>query len=205
MSAGLVWVCVILGLGAVVVRRRTAAAAMVAAQSLCIGLAVSGLGSGGRAGDPLPGGGLILKAAAVAALLWWAIGRTRQPRPIGDDAGPAVNAALALALAAVLIWLVPVDAVGAPTPVRGGLAVLACGLVMAMMRRATLFTLMGLLVAENGVTIAALGGRHGLPGVVELGVAFDLTVLVAVAVAFQSRILGAFGTTDTTALRDLRD
>lgn len=205
MSGGLVGVCVMLALAAVVVRRRSAAVAMVALQSAVIGLAVMGVGSAGRAGEPLAGAALIAKAAVVAALLGYAISRTRQPRPIGDDATPVVNAAFAAALATAFILLVPVDAIGSPTPVRGGLALLAAGLVIAMMRRATLFSLLGLLVAENGVTLAALAGHRGLPGVVELGVVFDLTILVAVAVAFQSRILGAFGSTDTRMLRELHD
>ena len=51
----------------------------------------------------------------------------------------------------------------------------------------------------------ALGGDRGLPTVVELGVIFDLAIIVAVAVTFQSRILGAFGTTDAEAMRGLRD
>jgi hydrogenase-4 component E len=44
----------------------------------------------------------------------------------------------------------------------------------------------------------------GMPLIVELGIAFDLVLLIAVAAVFQRRILSAFGTTDTDVLRGMR-
>lgn len=205
MSAGLVWVCVILGLGSGVVRRRSAAVALLAAQSLIIGLAALGVGSDGGEAEPLAGAALVAKAALVAALLGYAVARTRQPRPIGDDAAPVLHGLVMLGAVAAVIALVPDADPASGTAMHGGLALLAIGIVMAAMRRPTLFQLIGLLTIENGVAIVALGGDRGLPAVVELGVVFDLAIVVAVAVTFQSRILGAFGTTDAEAMRGLRD
>ncbi|MCC6831813.1 MAG: hypothetical protein IT200_10750 [Thermoleophilia bacterium] len=205
MSSGVVWLCVILGLGTGVVRRRSAAVALMALQSLLIGLAALGLGSGEGHAEPLAGVALVAKAVLVAGLLGYAVSRTRQPRPIGDDAAPVLNGLVMVGAVAAAIALIP-DAGGASrTAMHGGLALLAIGIVMAAMRRPTLFQLMGLLTIENGVAIVALGGERGLPAVVELGVIFDLAIVVAVAVTFQSRILGAFGTTDAEAMRGLRD
>ena len=45
----------------------------------------------------------------------------------------------------------------------------------------------------------------GLPGIVEIGVLFDLVIVVAVAAAFTTRIHDEFGTGDTTMLESLRD
>ena len=45
----------------------------------------------------------------------------------------------------------------------------------------------------------------GLPLVIELGVAFDLVMVITVSVAFHERIFGEFGTGDTAVLRGLRD
>lgn len=205
MSSGLVWFCVILGLGSGVVRRRSASVALVAVQSLLIGLAALGIGSGGGEPEPVAGLALVAKAVVVAVLLGYAVARTRQPRPIGDDAAPALNGLVIVAAVAAVIVLVPDGPEASQTALHGGLALLAIGLVVAIMRRATLFQLLGLLIIENGVAVVALSGERGLPTVVELGVVFDLAIIVAVAVTFQSRILGAFGTTDAEAMRGLRD
>ena len=68
-----------------------------------------------------------------------------------------------------------------------------------------MFNLLGLIVAENGIALAAVAVPGGLPLLIELGVAFDLIVLVTVATAFHQRIFGEFGTGDTGVLRDLHE
>ena len=57
------------------------------------------------------------------------------------------------------------------------------------------------LVAENGVYLAGLAVAGGLPGAIELGLLFDLLVIVAVAAAFGSKIHEEFGSGDTGLLR----
>ncbi len=73
------------------------------------------------------------------------------------------------------------------------------------MRRATLFQIMGVVLVENGIALAALE----LPGVsslaIEIGVALDLTLVVLVAAVFHERIFAEFGSGDSAALRTLRD
>ena len=59
---------------------------------------------------------------------------------------------------------------------------------------------------EHGdVAMAAVAVPGGLPLLIELGVAFDLIVLITVATAFHQRIFGEFGTGDTGVLRDLHE
>ncbi len=82
---------------------------------------------------------------------------------------------------------------------------LAVGLAIIMVRRATIFQVLALLVAENGIAVAAVSVTGGLPIVIELGVAFDVVLLVMVAVVFHQKIFSSFGTTDTLALGELRD
>ena len=62
------------------------------------------------------------------------------------------------------------------------------------------------MLVENGLALAALE----LPGAarrraIELGVAFDLTLVALVAAVFHERIFAEFGAGDTAALRSLRD
>jgi hydrogenase-4 membrane subunit HyfE len=72
-------------------------------------------------------------------------------------------------------------------------------------RRPTLFQLLGLIVAENGLSLLAISVPGGLPFVIELGALFDLALVVAVAAAFTRRIHDELGTGDTELLRGLRD
>ncbi len=90
-------------------------------------------------------------------------------------------------------------------PSRRASGLLAIGVATIVARRPTIFHLLGLLVAENGIALAAVSVPGGLPLLIELGVAFDLIVVITVATAFHERIFGEFGTGDTAVLRDLRD
>jgi hydrogenase-4 component E len=88
---------------------------------------------------------------------------------------------------------------------RAVLALVAFGVATAATRRATLFQVMGVVLVENGLALAALE----LPGAsslaIELGVALDLTLIVLVAGVFHERIFAEFGSGDSAALRSLRD
>ena len=79
------------------------------------------------------------------------------------------------------------------------------GIVIAVARRPAFMQLMGLIVAENGVSLLAISVPGGLSYVVELGALFDLALVVTVAAAFTQRIHLELGTGDTELLRGLRD
>jgi hydrogenase-4 component E len=100
-----------------------------------------------------------------------------------------------------------VPPVGLPHPWEEHAAVglVALGLATAIVRRPAIFQALGFLIAENGLYLAALSVAGGLPMFIELGLAFDLVVVVSVAGAFSAKIHGEFGTSDTSLLRRLRD
>jgi hydrogenase-4 membrane subunit HyfE len=85
------------------------------------------------------------------------------------------------------------------------LALVAVGVATVALRRATIFQVLGIVLVENALALAALE----LPGcaslAIELGVAFDLMLVALVAVVFHERIFAEFGAGDTAALRSLRD
>jgi hydrogenase-4 membrane subunit HyfE len=88
---------------------------------------------------------------------------------------------------------------------RGVLALVAFGAATVATRRATLLQVLGIVLAENGLALAALE----LPGrgssiAIELGVAFDLTLVALVAAVFHERIFAEFGAGDSASLRTLR-
>ena len=107
--------------------------------------------------------------------------------------------------ALALTWLVPTIGLDSRTAERAVLALVAFGLVTAATRRATLFQVMGIVLVENGLALAALELPGGASLVIELGVAFDLTLIALVAGVFHERIFAEFGAGDSAALRSLRD
>ncbi len=56
-----------------------------------------------------------------------------------------------------------------------------------------------------GLYLAALAAPGGLPAFVELGLVFDLVVIMTVAGAFSAKIHEELGSGDTSLLGSLRD
>jgi hydrogenase-4 component E len=202
MSAMTAAVLVGLGIGVLVVRRRAVAVGLVTAQSLVlVGLAVA---AAVDADELLAAAALAARSVALAALFWFVIVRTRESRPVTSGLSPLRRGGLGIALALALTWLVPHVGLDSRDAERAVLAVLALGLMVAATRRETLFGVLGVILVENSLVLAALR----LPGsswLIEVGVALDLTLLALVAAAFHARIFAEFGAGDTEALRSLRD
>jgi hydrogenase-4 component E len=192
------------GLGVVVVRRRSVAIALVAAQSLVLGVVAIGDGLGESAALSAAGVALIAKAVALPALLLWVVRHTREPRLIVEERHALTRAVVAAAITLALVALVP-EILPDRAAQRCAVALLALGIAIAVLRRAAIFQALGFLVAENGLYVAALVAPGGLPAVIELGLVFDLVVVVVVAAAFSAKIHEYLGTGDTSLLEELRD
>lgn len=198
MSGALVWLLVALGLGVVVVRRRSLAVALVTVQALV--LAVSAAQE-----KAAPAAVLAVRAIALGTLLLLVVSRTREPRPVRAGIAPIARAGLAVGFALALTWLVPSIGLDSANAERGVLALIAFGITAAATRRATLFQVLGIVLCENGLALAALELPGGSSTAIELGVAFDLTLVAVVAAVFHERIFAEFGAGDTARLRSLRD
>jgi len=198
VSGGLVWMLVALGLGVVVVRRRSLAVALVTVQALV--LAVSAAED-----NAVPAAVLAVRAVALGTLLLLVVSRTREPRPVRAGIAPIARAGLAVGFALALTWLVPAIGLESRNVERGVLALIAFGITAAATRQATLFQVLGIVLCENGLALAALGLPGGSSTAIELGVGFDLTLVAVVAAVFHERIFAEFGAGDTAALRSLRD
>ena len=148
---------------------------------------------------------LALRGVVLAALFLFLVRRTRETRPVPAGVAPLARAAAAVALALALIWLVPPIGLDSHEAEQATLSLVALGLVTAATRRATLFQVLGIVLVENGLALAALS----LPGesslAIEIGVAVDLLLLALVAGVFHERIFAEFGAGDAAALRSLRD
>ncbi len=198
--SGLAWAIAALGIGVVVVRRRSIAVALVTLQAVL--LAAAAFGEGGAV-DALA---LALRGLLLAVLLLLLVRRTRETRPVRAGAAPLARASAAVALALTLIWLMPPIGLESQAAERATLTLVAIGLVTAATRRATLFQVLGIVLVENGLALAALS----LPGpsasqAIEIGVAVDLIFIALVAGVFHERIFAEFGAGDSAALGSLRD
>ena len=205
MSGAAIAALVALGFGVVLVRRRSLAILLVAAQALVLG--VGALTAGGGEGDGLAVAGAILlvRAAALPALLFAATRRTREPALVAPTTTMVVRLLLAAAVVAVAIAAVPPLGLGDRAAEHGAVALLCLGLLAVATRRPAILQIVGILVAENGVYLLAISVPGGLPSVVELGVLFDLALVVTVAAAFSRKIHEEVGSGDTDLLRGLRD
>jgi hydrogenase-4 membrane subunit HyfE len=202
VSGALVWILVGLGLGVVVVRRRSIAVALVTTQALL--LAGNSL-SAATASKAAAATALAIRAVVLAALLLLVVSRTREPRPVRAGVAPIVRGGLAVVFALLLTWLVPVIGLESRNAERGVLALVAFGVITVATRRATLLQVLGVVLVENGLALAALE----LPGsgsslAIELGVSLDLVLVALVASVFHERIFAEFGAGDSAHLRSLR-
>ena len=79
------------------------------------------------------------------------------------------------------------------------------GLIPACSEVGTRYCFPALVTIENGIALAALVATTGMPIAVELGLAFDLLIGVALMGIFAGRISQTFDTTNVDHLTGLRD
>jgi hydrogenase-4 membrane subunit HyfE len=203
MTGFAAWALVALGLAAVVIRRRSVAVGLVTAEALI--LAGIALAEAGDAAEVVAGAALGLRGIGLAALFFLLIHHTRERRPVRAHVPPALRAAVAIAFALALTWIVPSLGLESRDAERAVLALVAFGVSIVATRRATLFHILGIVTVENGLALAALEQPGGSSLLIELGVAFDLVLIAAVASLFHTRIFRDLGTGDSFELRSLHD
>jgi hydrogenase-4 component E len=71
-------------------------------------------------------------------------------------------------------------------------------------RNKALMQMLGLLVLENGIFLAALTTTFGMPLIIEIGVFFDILIGLLLMGIFAFRIRDTFDHLDVSKLRRLR-
>ncbi len=89
MSTLFVVALIVLGLAVVAAGRRTAAVALVAVQSVALGVYAVASGVGESSSLAVAGVLLVGKGIVLPALLWWVVRRTQEPRLIAGERGAA--------------------------------------------------------------------------------------------------------------------
>lgn len=84
------------------------------------------------------------------------------------------------------------------------IALVLSGAFLMVSRKKALMQVVGLLVLENGIFLAALTTTFGMPLIVEIGISFDLLMGVLLMGLFVFRIRDTFDHLDVSKLRRLR-
>jgi hydrogenase-4 component E len=205
MTGTVTWGLVISSLAVIIVRRRSLAIALVAAQSLGLGLYAITQGSRTSTALAVTGTVLIAKALMLPALLMFTVRRARKERLITTELPALARLAIAIAAALAVEQLIPRFGLTGAGVEHAAVGVLALGILTALVRRAVLFQALGFLIAENGIYLAGLSLSGGLPVFIELGLVFDLVVVVSVAAAFAAKIHEQLGSGDSSLMEALRD
>jgi hydrogenase-4 component E len=196
---------VVLAFGVMLVRRRSLATLLVAAQALLLGVAALWLTGDRAAGFAVAAVILLVRAVALPALLASTRRRTPEPYLVVPATTVLIRLLVSVVVVLVAVAAIPPLGLGDRPAEHGAVALLCLGIAIVVMRRPALVQLLGILVAENGIYLLAVSAPGGLPFVIELGVLFDLVLVVTVAAAFTQKIHGEVGSGDTDLLRGLRD
>jgi hydrogenase-4 component E len=205
MNQAFIWGLVALGILVVFVRRRFVAIGLVTAQAALVGLGALALADDRPRELAVAAIVLLLRAAVLGGLLFLSVRHTREPRPLRANSTPLYRVTVVVAAVLVVSALLPPLGLTTRAAEQAAAALVLVGAATIILRRPTIFHLLGLLVAENGLALAAASVPGGLPLLIELGVAFDLMIIITVAIAFHEQIFGEFGTGDSTVLRSLHD
>lgn len=204
MSAA-VTALVALGFGVMLVRRRSIATLLVAIQGLLLGVVALVLDAGNGSAMGVAGTILIVRALAIPVLFTRARRRTPERTLVAPATSVATRLVVASAVVLCAVAVTPPLGLGDRVAEHGAVALLCLGIAIVAMRRPALLQALGILVAENGVYLLALAVPGGVPAVIELGVLFDLVLVITVATAFAGKIHERVGSGDTDLLRGLRD
>jgi len=205
VSPAAITVLIVLAFGVMLVRRRSHATLLVAVQALLLGVAALAL-AGNRPTEFLIAAAILLvRAVALPALLVFTRRRTPEPYLVVPATTVTVRLVVAALVALIAVAAIPPLGLGDQPAEHGAVALLSLGIAIVVMRRPAILQVLGILVAENGIYLLAITVPGGLPFIIELGVLFDLVLVVTVAAAFTQKIHGEVGSGDTDLLRGLRD
>lgn len=199
------WAVVALALLMLASRRRSVCIVLMALQSAAVGITALVVIPTRSSAFVTAAIVLVVKAVGITFFLALAVRRTRERARVRADLDPLARVAIALVGVVLLELLVPPLSFLSASAQQATLAAFGFGIAIVVTRHATLLQLMGILVCENAVALAAVSTPGGMPVVIELGAAADVIVFFAVGLAFHQRIFAVLGSGDSTMLRELRD
>jgi hydrogenase-4 component E len=151
---------------------------------------------------------LVVKVLAAPTLLWLVLLKLPTSHDVQASIGQRTGVVLAIGLA--LLFGQSFDAgpfrtaIGADRVLPTAVTVMVIGLMVMVTHRQALTQIVGFLMIENGMALAALTATYGMPLVIEMGIFLDLLLAVFVAFVYSGRMHAIFGSLDTESLRTLK-
>lgn len=208
LAAGTVLACAVVTLWR---RDLRAIVSVLAMQGIALGVTAGVLAL--RSGDIGLGVIAVVVLAAKGLIVPALLRRVVRGDPGSRETAPLVNVPASLLAAAALIVIAylasgPVTALAPGTaadlaPV--GVATVLIGFFMLVTRRKAVSQITGLLLADNGVALAAFLLTAGVPLLVELGASLDVLLVVIVLRVLATIMRSRFGPFDLDQLRELHD
>jgi hydrogenase-4 component E len=147
------------------VRRRSLATLLVAAQALLLGVAALSLAGDRPTEFAVAAVILLIRAVALPALLAFTRRRTPEPYLVVPATTVLVRLLVSAVVVLVAVTSIPPLGLGDRPAEHGAVALLCLGIAIVVMRRPALLQVLGILVAENGIYLLAISAPGGLPSV----------------------------------------
>lgn len=150
---------------------------------------------------------LAVKVLAIPYALFYIVDRLKTRRAVEASTTSAQSVFIAAGL--ILLSFLVVQPYVRALRLDGDMLAAAVALVLTgcflmVSRKKALMQVVGLLVLENGIFLAALITTFGMPLIIEIGIAFDLLMGVLLMGIFVFRIRDTFDHLDVSKLRRLR-
>ena len=153
----------------------------------------------------------LITLALKVVLIPWMLHRLVRRLALERQADPLQHPALTLLAGAGIVvfsdWVAePVahfDLSATRNVIAISLAIVLLGMLMMVVRRQAVAQVLGFMAMENGLFLAAVASTHGMPLVVELGVAFDVLVAMVLFGVFFLQIKDSIDTLDIDRLSQL--
>jgi len=150
---------------------------------------------------------LTVKVVAIPYALYRIVEELKAPRDVSSSTSSSQSVFIVAGLILLSFFAVrPYAGVlgGDQAMLAASVALVLTGGFLMISRKKALMQVVGLLVLDNGIFLAALTTTFGMPLVIEIGIVFDLLMGVFLMGLFVFRIRDTFNHVDVSKLRRLR-
>jgi len=149
----------------------------------------------------------VIKVVAIPRAFFVLASRLKTVRDVKASTTPTQSVFIAAAM--IYLSYVAVHSYGQAVHVpddalAAAVALILTGAFLMVSRKKALMQILGLLVLENGIFLAALITTFGMPLVIEIGIFFDILIGLLLMGIFTFRIRDTFDHLDVSKLRRLR-
>jgi hydrogenase-4 component E len=192
-----------------VARRLSTSILVFGLQSAIITAQVAGTAYLERSAEAWVIAGLIftVKVLGIPYAFFWLVKKLKSPRDVKAATTPAQSVFIVVVMIFVSYAAVRSYAFDIQAPedsLAAAVALILTGAFLMVSRKQALMQMLGLLVLENGIFLAALTTTFGMPLIIEMGILFDVLIGLLLMGIFAFRIRDTFEHLDVSRLRRLR-